>query len=307
MPGRFEPADFSFLFEPTRERPLPDQDGSIPMSQFTCRPPPTPLAAFVDRLWFYRCEAPVRIGERAMPTGTMGLVVDLRSDSPGPSVLGAYSEALVLDERREALSAGVCFKPGGAFPFLGSPADELLNARAPLERFWGSRALALQARLLRARSPASIFDALERAMMAQVRRPPPQHPAVAFALGEFQSRPQISTVGEVIRQVGLSPRAFIRRFAAEVGLTPKLFCRIRRFQQALRLARDGRPSSWAHVALDCGYYDQAHFIRDFRAFSGFTPTAFLGARTGHLDYGARWTRSFSSKTACCDSARMASG
>jgi AraC-like DNA-binding protein len=93
----------------------------------------------------------------------------------------------------------------------------------------------------------------------------------------------------VSRRVGLSRRTFIRRFTDEVGLTPKLFWRIQRFQEALRLVRTGRRPAWADVALDCGYYDQAHFIRDFRAFSGLTPPAFLRAWGAHLEYGARWT------------------
>ena len=144
-------------------------------------------------------------------------------------------------------------------------------------------------RLLEAKTPTAMFDVLGQALLEQAVRPLARHPAVAFALREFQARPQAKTVGDVIRQVGLSPRAFIRRFSEEVGLTPKLFCRIRRFQEALGPIRAGRRFAWSDVALDCGYYDQAHLIRDFRAFSGFTPTAFLRVWGEHLDYGARWT------------------
>ena len=65
----------------------------------------------------------------------------------------------------------------------------------------------------------------------------------------------------------------------EVGLTPKHYCRIRRFQRAVTLANCGRHVDWPQVALDCGYFDQAHFINDFRSFSGLTPTRYLAART----------------------------
>jgi AraC-like DNA-binding protein len=69
-----------------------------------------------------------------------------------------------------------------------------------------------------------------------------------------------------------------------VGLTPKLFCRVRRFQRVLRRIGTGRPVEWAAVAVDCGYFDQAHFIRDFHAFSGINPSAYLAGRTEHLNH-----------------------
>jgi AraC-like DNA-binding protein len=88
----------------------------------------------------------------------------------------------------------------------------------------------------------------------------------------------------VTAQVGLSARRFIDVFGGEVGLTPKLFCRVRRFQKVLRGVAHGRRADWAAVAADCGYFDQAHFIHDFRAFSGLSPTAYLTQRTEHLNH-----------------------
>jgi methylphosphotriester-DNA--protein-cysteine methyltransferase len=79
----------------------------------------------------------------------------------------------------------------------------------------------------------------------------------------------------VTDQIGLSQRRFIQVFRDEVGLTPKLFCRIQRFQEVLRRIGKGQQFEWVDVALDCGYYDQAHFINDFQAFSGLNPTAYL--------------------------------
>jgi AraC-like DNA-binding protein len=66
-------------------------------------------------------------------------------------------------------------------------------------------------------------------------------------------------------------------FAADVGLTPKVFSRVLRFQRVLALIRRDRQIDWADVAVASGYYDQAHFIHDFRAFSGMSPTAYLRA------------------------------
>ena len=68
------------------------------------------------------------------------------------------------------------------------------------------------------------------------------------------------------------------------GLTPKLFCRVQRFQKVLRRIRTGREVDWTGVALDSGYFDQAHFIHDFKAFSGLSPTAYAAHRTEHLNH-----------------------
>ena len=64
----------------------------------------------------------------------------------------------------------------------------------------------------------------------------------------------------------------------------KLFCRIQRFQEVLHLIGTGRQVEWADVALTCGYFDQAHFIHDFRTFSGLNPTAYLAQRSEHLNH-----------------------
>jgi AraC-like DNA-binding protein len=114
------------------------------------------------------------------------------------------------------------------------------------------------------------------------------HPAVSFALKEIRSAPQHRTISDLTEQIGLSPRRFIRLFSEEVGLTPKLFCRVRRFQQVLKSLQNGELSArqieWADIASSCGYFDQAHFIRDFRAFSGLNPTAWFMLRGQHINH-----------------------
>jgi AraC-like DNA-binding protein len=220
----------------------------------------------------------------------MELVIDLRDGSPGPLVYGARSECLVAEADDDAWLVGVHFKPGGASPFLSLPAGELHNTHVSLDAIWRNQADALRERLVEAERPTAMFRVLERALLAQAVRPLARHPAVAFALEEFRGGPRAPTVRDVTGQVGLSLRKFIRIFTEEVGMTPKLFCRVRRFQQVLRLVRSQQQVEWADVALDCGYYDQAHLIHDFRAFSGLTPTAYLRVWGEHLQYGARWKR-----------------
>lgn len=268
------------------------------MSYHTYIPAP-PLSEFVDLFWSYEGHEQPHPRERLLPTGTVELVIDLREEelriyegqNPGRSesfrtavICGAHSEPFVIDTAGQKQVVGVHFKPGGAFPFLGLPATELRNAHVSLEALWGERAVELRDRLLEAGTPEAGFRLLERTLLTQNDRPLARHPAVAIALEEFLGALHTRKVSEVSTRVGLSQRRFIRVFSEEVGLTPKRFCRVRRFQEALRLIKGERRVEWAEIALSCGYFDQAHLIHDFRAFSGLTPTEYLALRTGHLNH-----------------------
>lgn len=158
------------------------------------------------------------------------------------------------------------------------------NTHASLEALWGTKAVELRERLLEADTPEARFHILERALLARAPRLLTRHPAVEYALEEFRDVPHARTVSDVSERTGLSRRRFIRVFSQEVGLTPKRFCRVRRFQEALRLIEEQRRVDWGEISLGCGYFDQAHFIHDFRAFSGLAPTAYLARRTGHFNH-----------------------
>ena len=270
----------------------------VPMLYRTYIPQP-PLSEFVELFWSHEGYDPPHARERVVPTGTMQLIFNLhdaglrvydpqdhrRSQSFGGSLVsGAHSQYVVINTAGQSSTVGVHFRPGGAYPFLGLPADELRDADAPLESLWGAKATELRERLLETKTPEGRFRILEAALLARVKYPLAHHPAVAFALEEFQNVPGTRAIREVSEQTGLSQRRFIGLFRREVGLTPKLFCRIRRFQEVVRLVGNQRDVEWTDVALGCGYFDQAHFVNDFRAFSGITPNAYLSYRSEHRNH-----------------------
>ncbi len=252
----------------------------------THRPAP-PLAEFVE--WFWYCEdVPTHDRARILPSGTVELVVNLRDDEvrlegpvrrrlSGAVVSGAYGGFLVIDPMQHASMIGVHFKPGGAAPFLGTALSDLTDAHADLETLWGRSAVELRERLCAADTPAERFAVLEQMLTARLSRAPGRHRAVPTALAAFE-QPE-ARVRDVAARVGLSQRRFIRVFAAEVGLTPKLYGRVRRFQRARELVRTATKPDWAAVAVACGFFDQSHLIRDFRGFSGLTPEEYLRQRS----------------------------
>jgi len=261
--------------------------------------PQFPLATFVDILWLYENYHPSHTRERRLPDGSMELVINLREDAirlydpqhpdrfrsvRGSLLSGPQTEYGVLDTACQSSMMGIHFKPGGAFPFLNFPAAELCDEAVSLDILWGAKADVLRDQLRSSANPDSRFHMLEQALLAHLRRPLTRHPAIAFALKEFQNTTHRRTIADVTEQIGLSPKRFIALFSQEVGLTPKLFCRIRRFQEALQCIRSGGDIEWADIALHCSYFDQAHFIHDFRAFSGLIPSDYLRQQGEHLNH-----------------------
>lgn len=261
--------------------------------------PPSQLTAFVDTLWLYESYRPSHTKERRLPDGSMELVINLHEDSirlydsqhpdlfhsaRGSVISGPQTEYVVLDTACQSSMMGIHFKPGGAFPFLNLPAHELCGEIVSLDILWGTQANELRDQLRDAPNPESKFHILEQALVAHLTRPLTQHPVVAFALKEFQNATHTRTIADITAQIGLSPKRFISLFSQEVGLTPKLFCRILRFQKTLQHMRSGRQIEWPEIALSCGYFDQAHFIHDFQAFSGLNPSSYLRQQGEHRNH-----------------------
>jgi transcriptional regulator GlxA family with amidase domain len=185
----------------------------------------------------------------------------------------------VIDTDEQAYAAGAVFRAGGMVPFVHPPAHELSDADVPIEFLWGRQSVQrLRDELLSAPSPSAALDRLE-AMLKHVWRQKAAHPAVEFALSTFRAHPCVARVREVTDEIALSSRRFIERFKADVGVTPKRYCRLLRFQRVVSLAHQSAPTDWTGLALDCGYFDQAHLIHEFREFSGLTPTAYEAQRT----------------------------
>ena len=258
--------------------------------RFSSRKPVVALTPFVDNFWLYEGYEAEHANERILPTGTIELVINLRENAlriydqehpgrcshfSGAVFSGPYGKGFVSDSQEEAFIVGTHFKPGGAFPFLGVPAHEISDTHIDLDTLWGPSAALLREQLCEASTAEEVFDLLEKALISHLFRPIEAHYAVSAALEAFDKRVD-ATVQGIAKSVGLSERRLIEVFKSEVGMTPKLFSRVQRFQRARAMIhrQEERPD-WVGIAADCGYFDQSHMIRDFREFTGISPTAYL--------------------------------
>jgi AraC-like DNA-binding protein len=262
------------------------------------RVPRPALRHIVEALWAVDETSETRPAavrrEHVLPTGQMHLVYRLSddplrlfasvSDTSGHTVsegvVGGARDAFYIREVSQPLrSVGAQLRPGAAEALFGVPADELAGRHTPLDELWGRPAASTRDQLAEIGSLEQRLDTFEAMLTARVQRARGLHPAVAQALEEFMN---VTSIRDLAHRSGYSHRTFIALFRRSVGLTPKLYGRVQRFQRVLR-ALSQRSASWADVAATAGYSDQSHFNREFREFVGATPTEYrlLSPRFSH--------------------------
>lgn len=256
---------------------------------FHSHTPRPPLDAFIADFWLYEDYVGAHLHERILPSGTFEMVFNLREDqlriydgsSPddcrrfeGAVISGPYAGPFMSDTAEEAALLGVHFKPGGAFGVLGINAAEFTNAHVDLSSLWGVTGRLLREQLCTLSTHSARFQLLEDVLLKRVSERFTHHPAVRAGLDLLASTRGRAKVSDAAGLTALTQRRFTDLFTAEVGMTPKLFARIQRFQHAVSLSDSELGVDWAGVAARCGYFDQSHLIRDFVQFSGASPAEF---------------------------------
>jgi AraC-like DNA-binding protein len=197
---------------------------------------------------------------------------------PRVCVLGPVTRAHQVRPGRSVRVVGACVDPSLAVELFGSPAPYLVDRAVPLEAFWG----AARVHRLTTSMPRLDTESCALALNAEIERRVGQ--ARALSGLEWQVSDLIKRQGgrisieEITQRQGVNRQQIARRFRHTIGLPPKLFARITRFQQLVQTLLAHDVSEWARVSTVAGYYDQAHMINEFRAFTGAPPTTFFQRR-----------------------------
>jgi len=234
---------------------------------FEIAPPPR-LSSYVECFWWLRASERGIDHHRVLPDGCTDLVFSTLNGRVRGSAVGFMTRAIVsqLAPREEVF--GVRFRPAMSHGLLRTPVSMLTDTIVDLESLWGKEARTLEERLANAPSHQERIASIE-----SVLKPgEPPTPVQRAALWVVENRGEASA-GELARHAGLSARQFRRLCIEQTGVGPKMLCRIVRFRNAANGVMR-RPANWADFALDHGYYDQAHFINEFREFCGVTPTEY---------------------------------
>ena len=237
--------------------------------------PSAAAAGFVDRYWVLELDAS-EAGEeqKVVPDGSSELILNFAEPfesfssgewrkQPVSFLAGQITGPLRLRSTGRSRTFGVRFLPHGAGKALGLPMTEVRDSIVPVADV--STALA------RELDDAQNWERIEAALIGCKHRAGREDALIDAAVRQVELG---SNAEQVASDAGISRRQLERRFLNLVGLTPKHFQRMRRFQRVF-LAVEHDAAGWADAAVSCGYYDQAHLIRDFQEFAGKAPAALL--------------------------------
>lgn len=250
-------------------------------------PPSPPLAPFVECLWTLHDEGKPEPSEpqRILPDGCVELILNFadpfqRYTSSGPHrqplqfLVGQMEHHLTIEPTGRVDLVGVRFRPAGAFPFVQSSLLSLTGRIEPLDSLSPRLRREMVERCSRLSPPARIRT-IEKILLRRIAASRNGDHSVQGAVQIILHSEGRAPVSTLASKLGWSERQLERRFAERVGLPAKRLSRIIRFQSVFRAAERGTLRSGADLAAACGYYDQAHFIREFRQFAGESPSAFL--------------------------------
>lgn len=261
--------------------------------EFASRPPIEELRGAVVHYVGWDEHTPGPLRRRQMPIGAIpaiisfGLPFDLLDplDPEGGRrrrrlsfVAGLHDRLALVEHAGRSRGVEVYFTPLGARRVLGLPLRELTNAVVPLEDVLGERVAAeLTEALALAPDWPARFGLLDRFLTARLRAAERPRPAVAWAWRRLEESGGRLPVAALAQELGCSRRHLVAQVREQLGLPPKTIARIVRFNRAVGLLQRDDGARLGEIALDCGYYDQAHLNRDFRAFAGDSPSAFFAS------------------------------
>lgn len=260
--------------------------------------PGPPLSQFVENIFYYEGYNPEHTKDKLLPDGAIELLIDL-TDEPKKLykdeqsdeyttfkkswISGERTSYIVIQAQHLSMMV-VRFRPGGAYPFCNFPVSELNNSVVELDGVWGNDVHALRDQVLATPSISAKFKIVEEFLLRKASGQLNNDISVQYALHQLISVPHLWAIKDLAGKIGISQKHLISLFDRKVGLQPKMFARISKFQKVIQLIEKQQKVAWASVALECGYYDQAHFIKEFQTFSGINPSSYLTDRGEYINY-----------------------
>jgi AraC-like DNA-binding protein len=260
--------------------------------------PPPPLSFFIGHFFYYEGYQAEHKMEKFLPDGSMDLLIDLTEtpkklfhNDTGTSfttykkswISGMKTEYILIDASVSSM-IGAHFRPGGAYPFFDFPVNELNDKTVETDILWHTAIHSIRDAVLNTPDIDRKFSILQNYFLQKGKYKLEPNPLVSYAIDQLQASPQLWTIQQLTNKVGVTQKHLITLFKKYAGLSPKLFARISKFQKVIREVEQQKSIEWAPIAYECGYYDQAHFIKEFQAFSGINPSAYLVQRGQYLNY-----------------------
>lgn len=255
-----------------------------------CHIPAFPLNCYINHFWYTDTHT-VYAREKILPSPTIDLMINFgeafqvytADGQPATPCteswwVGLQSHYQIVEFPTHPHVLSVSFKPGGAYPFLQMPLSELQNQVVTFETLWGRLAAEIRERLLDVPTAEGRIGLLEQLLLARLRDVPTAWEAMQFGVGRMVREQGVISIRALSDEMGMSQKHLITQFNRLIGVSPKLFARIARFQHLMRTIDPVQSVDWAGLAYQLGYHDQSHFNKDLKAFTGLSPTDYLAQR-----------------------------
>jgi AraC-like DNA-binding protein len=252
--------------------------------------PAADLAPYVEVFWEVHGYADYA-RERILPKTNIELMFNLGPphrllDPTRPTGASVYREAWVAGLQRRPLLIEPCFdasrvpsrligarlRPEGAYAFFGVPMDELSNDVIDLDLLSKAAFLSVHARMHETPSRPERFALLENLVRERLGKEVRTRPFIRWAAAQIERTHGAVRILDLCHELGVSRKHLNEWFRRQVGLPPKQYAGVARFQQLVASLNRTAPTDWSELAQDCGYYDQAHLVHDCQAFAGMAPT-----------------------------------
>ncbi len=197
---------------------------------------------------------------------------------------GVRTEPITIPSGNGAAMMVISLKKGMAAPFFPFPMEEISDCVVDADLIWGSDFGDLRERLLDETDIGRRFFMVEEFLLWKFSSRLNVNPCVEFAVNEMTHRPDNLSIARMNEKIGYSQKHFTEMFRKNIGVTPKSYLKIMRFQKAVRTIDEADSIEWDMIAQECGFYDQAHFINDFKHFSGFTPEQYAQIHMNYQNY-----------------------
>ena len=260
--------------------------------QYVGQVPAPPLDRFVDDIY---CLSGVprhrRMNVPPMPSAhlfvNLGEPARLWDSDPSvpPAVfadgwfMGVWTRRFVVEYPSRVRIVGVHFKPWGLAPFVGVPATELRDRWIPVDAVWQRSLDRIRDQLGDVTSATEALRLVEDELRARLAGAPPRGLGLVLHTGgRLATAHGAVGVGALADAAGVTGNHLAAQFKSHVGVTPKRVARIYRFARLILSVDALRPVDWAEFAHTAGFFDQAHLSREFKDFTGHTPTEYLALR-----------------------------
>ncbi len=261
--------------------------------------PSEELEPYVQSIFHFKQYMPEHSIEKVIPDGHIYLIFEFdgfvrkvfNNDNLRPIsshslvwLSGMHKHYISISAHENSEMFVIQFKPGGLSPFIDKPVSDLTDCVLPAQQIFGEKILKLRNELLKTKENNQLmFQLAETFLLSSASFNLNRARILVEHMLEAINNNSATQLQNIVKQAGYSQKQAIHIFKSHVGINPKTYQRIVRFNEVLPMVMSKQSIAWTDICANCYYFDQSHFIREFKSFCGYNPSDFLQHQGKHTE------------------------